>query len=571
MSERTNDRPGAGGPQAGTASADAHVELLSRDEVEPPAPGPPPGRAGLPALLRWSWRQLTSMRTALVLLFLLALAAVPGSALPQRPRNPSDVSGFFESNPQVAPILDRLGLFNVFGSPWFAAIYLLLFVSLTGCVVPRSWRHVKALRARPPRAPRNLGRLPVSGRWETDLAPAEASGAAASVLRRRRFRVDTDGPAVAAEKGYLRETGNLIFHLGLLALLVAVAAGELFGYHGRVLVVEDEGFANTRTSYSSYTPGQFVGPASMQPFTLDLLDFRASYVRGGSQHGQPEDFEATVRYRGTPEAAADREIIGVNDPLVIEGTKVYLLGHGYAPTFRVRDGQGNVAYEGAVPFLPRNTGNFTSDGVIKAPDAEPEQLAFTGLFTPTTIPSQGPISAFPGPVNPTVTLLAHKGDLRVSAGVSESVFDLDASGLTRVKAQQLSSGETMNLPDELGSITFTGYKEWAGLRVTDDPAKRWALGSALVVLVALLLTLGVRRRRVWVRASRGSQGRTVVEAGGLTRGDGARAFHDEFTELAEELRSRTEGARDRGSGQPTAEGTDRAADRRGPGDSTDRE
>lgn len=549
MSERTNDRPGAAKAGAGSSGAEAHTELLPRDEVEPPAPGPPPGRAGLPVLLRWSWRQLTSMRTALVLLFLLALAAVPGSVLPQRSRDPSAVSGFFDSNPQLAPILDGLGLFNVFGSSWFAAIYLLLFVSLTGCVVPRSWRHLKALRARPPRAPRNLARLPVSSRWETDLSPAEASEATASVLRQRRFRVDTDGPAVAAEKGYLRETGNLIFHLGLLALLIAVAAGELFGYHGRVLVVEGEGFANTRTSYASYTPGQFVGPANMQPFTLDLLDFRATYVRGGSQHGQPDDFEAAVHYRATPEAERKREVVGVNDPLVVDGTKVYLLGHGYAPTFRVRDGQGNVAYEGAVPFLPRNTGNFTSDGVIKAPDAEPEQLAFSGLFTPTTMPSQGPISAFPAALNPTVTLLAYKGELLVSSGVTESVYDLDTSGLTRVKAQQLRPGQTMNLPDDLGSITFTGYKEWAGLRVTDDPAKRWALVSALTVLVALLLTLWVRRRRVWVRASRGTQGRTVVEAGGLTRGDAARAFQDEFAALAQRMRDRT--------GEPPQPGDDR--------------
>ena len=38
--------------------------------------------------LRWMWRQLTSMRTALILLFLLALAAVPGSVFPQRGVSP---------------------------------------------------------------------------------------------------------------------------------------------------------------------------------------------------------------------------------------------------------------------------------------------------------------------------------------------------------------------------------------------------------------------------------------------------------------------------------------------------
>lgn len=536
MTEHTDKRV-AGGAVADPDFADPSTDLLGRDEVEPPLPGARPGSTGPLPLLRWGWRQLTSMRTALVLLFLLALASVPGSVLPQRSRNPSDVAAYFEQHPQLAPILDRLWMFDVFSSPWFAAIYLLLAISLIGCIIPRSMRHAKVLRARPPEAPRNLTRLPVSARWETDESPEEAVLAARKVLRGKRFRVDATAATVAAEKGYLRETGNLIFHVALLLLLFSVAAGELFGYYGKVLVVEDEAFANTRTSYASYTAGSFVGPSSMQPFTFHLEDFRASYIRGGRQHGQPKDFEATVRYQATPVDPQERTVIGVNDPLVIDGTKVYLLGHGYAPTFTVRDGQGNVAFKGAVPFLPRNPSNFTSDGVVKVPDAKPKQLAFAGMFTPTTMPSKGPISAFPAPVNPTATLLAYKGELLVSTGVSQSVFELETIGLTKLKSQQLSPGDTMVLPDDLGKITFTGYKQWAGLRVTDDPAKRWALASALLILTALLLTLGVRRRRVWVRATREPDGRTVVEAGGLTRGDAARGFDEEFATLTERMRA----------------------------------
>lgn len=84
--------------------------------------------ARLAAAIRNGWRQLTSMRTALVLLFLLALAAIPGSVLPQRSVSIEQVGRYFAAHPELAPVLDRLGGFDVYGSPWFSAIYLLLFV-----------------------------------------------------------------------------------------------------------------------------------------------------------------------------------------------------------------------------------------------------------------------------------------------------------------------------------------------------------------------------------------------------------------------------------------------------------
>ena len=102
------------------------------------------------------------MRTALILLFLLALASVPGSLFPQRGTSPLRVSQYLRDHPDAGPILDRLYLFDVFASPWFGAIYLLLFISLTGCVVPRLKVHYQELRSLPPEAPRNLNRLPVN-------------------------------------------------------------------------------------------------------------------------------------------------------------------------------------------------------------------------------------------------------------------------------------------------------------------------------------------------------------------------------------------------------------------------
>ncbi|MQA60793.1 MAG: cytochrome C biogenesis protein ResB, partial [Actinophytocola sp.] len=89
------------------------------------------------------------MRTALILLFLLALAAMPGAMLPQRSLNAPKVDEYIAENGWWGTLLDQLGFFAVYGSVWFSAIYLLLMVSLVGCLLPRSLEYVKSMRAKP--------------------------------------------------------------------------------------------------------------------------------------------------------------------------------------------------------------------------------------------------------------------------------------------------------------------------------------------------------------------------------------------------------------------------------------
>ena len=160
-----------------------------------------PGSAG--GGLRYLWTQLTSMRTALVLLFALALAAIPGSLVPQRRVSPVRVTDFLTEHPTLGPIYDKVGLFGVYTSPWFSAIYLLLFVSLVGCIIPRVGVYARALRARPPRTPRNLARLPAyatadtADHGSTGVLDRAASRAPAPALPGRRQRATAWRPSAA--------------------------------------------------------------------------------------------------------------------------------------------------------------------------------------------------------------------------------------------------------------------------------------------------------------------------------------------------------------------------------------
>jgi cytochrome c biogenesis protein len=494
---------------------------------------------------RWFWRQLTSMRVALILLFLLSLAAVPGSLVPQTDKNPTKVEDFHKAHTVLAPIYDHLQLFHVYTSVWFSAIYILLFTSLAGCIVPRSWQFVGQLRARPPRAPRRLDRMPAYTTWRTDADPGQVLTAARGLLGKKRFRVEADTGALAAEKGYLREAGNLMFHIALIVLLLAFATGQLWRSEGGALVIQGNGgFANTLVQYDDFSHGSLFDTSDLEPFSFQLDDFHAQYIKSGPNKGTPIVYKAGVTVKKSPGAKPEMTSIEVNEPLHIGDTKVYLIAHGFAPVVTVTDGQGNTAYHGPVAFLPQDT-NLTSVGVVKVPDAfgkngKVDQLAFQGFFVPTFggATAQGMRSQSPKLKYPVMLLTAYHGDLGLDSGVPQNVYQLDTDHMKQFKAgdgspfkQALRPGDTMKLPNGAGSLTFDGIKQWANFQINHEIGAGWALGGALAAIVGLAGSLFIQRRRVWVRAVTGDDGRTTVEMAGLGRSESAR-LPNELGDLA---------------------------------------
>lgn len=512
-----------------------------------PRPVPPKGSGWLGAARR-GWRRLTSMRTALVLLFLLALASVPGSLLPQRPLNQAKVDRYFAEHPALAPALDRFGLFDVFAAPWFAAIYLLLFLSLVGCLVPRIRQHAQAARSAPPPAPRNLHALPESATYEVDTDPDEAARRARSVLRGWRVvtRREPGGVVtVAAEKGHLHETGNLVFHFALTALLIGIAVGRVWGYQGTVLVEEGKGFCNSVALYDSFRPGRLVSGDDLTPFCVDRLEnFTARYEPDGT----PASFRADITYTTGVDGVERTYPLEVNRPLRLDGVRAYLVSHGFSPRFTVRTPSGQVFRDVSAPFLPQNA-QLLSEGVVKLPDARPRQLALYGLFAPTAIDvGGGELASFSArPAAPAVAIVVYRGNLGIDSGVPQSVYTVDEDQVERgalevAGRKNLAPGQSLELADGT-RISFDGYREWASLQVSRDPGQTTVFGAAVFVVLGLLLSLAVRRRRLWLRLSPDpvterdkvdTRSRTLVAVGGLARTD-AGSFTPEFARLVERL------------------------------------
>jgi cytochrome c biogenesis protein len=511
---------------------------------------------------RWFWRQLTSMRVALLLLFMLSLAAIPGSLIPQSGQDESRVADFVRRHDTLGPLYEKLGLFHVYSSVWFSAIYILLFVSLIGCIVPRTWQFVGQLRGRPPGAPKRLTRLPAYATWRTETAPEQVREAALKALKKHRFRAHLAGDAVAAEKGYLREAGNLAFHIALIVMLVAFAWGQLYRSEGNKLIVEGGGFANTLTQYDDFKSGNLFTAEDLNPFSFDLNSFRGTYETSGPNKGTPRVYEASVDYAVGADGKRRSTRIEVNRPLEIGDSKVYLVSHGYAPVITIKDGRGKVVFQDPAPLLPLDS-NVTSTGAIKVMDGytdaegEWDQLGIQAFFLPTYGgKNTAVVSQFPALLNPVLNLEPYHGDLRVNAGIPKSVYQLDKSKLKGFKdskgaqvRENLRIGESMTLPNGAGTITFDGVKEWAGFQITQQPGSGWALGGAITAVLGLAGSLFIQRRRVWVRAVAGPDGVTVVEMAGLGRSESAKV-PEELGELASVLYDQAPGKSDAPEAEP---------------------
>ncbi|OLB66261.1 MAG: hypothetical protein AUI10_03185 [Actinobacteria bacterium 13_2_20CM_2_72_6] len=511
------------------------MSTVDERELAPPEPpGIGPGKA-LVALGRRSWRWLTSMRTALILLFLLAVAAIPGSLLPQRNVSAEKVRDYYVAHPKLAPLFDRVGGFDVFASAWFSAIYLLLFISLVGCLVPRFRSHVVALFRVPPDAPSRLDRLPAhADGLAPQGGPAEEAARLRAVLRKRRFRAVVrpqpgGGFTVSAEKGYLKETGNVLFHFALLALLLGMAFGSWYGYRADRVVVQgaDQGFCNTLQQYDEYGLGARVGPRDLEPFCLTLDEFQARFL----DSGEPADYRATVSVSDGPSSST--HVIKVNDPLRLSRARVYLVGHGYAPMLRYTDRYGH-AQTVVAPFLYLDN-NKTSSGLVSFPDANraspvKDQVAFAGVYVPTSDGTHD-VSVFPTERNPVLVVTPYRGDLGVDSGVPRSVYTLDQRQIDTGKLRAMSAplrlrpGDSAKL-DDGSTVEFLGTRPWTALSVRYDPGETIVLAGAICLLLGLLTSLTGRRRRIWFRVPPDGP----VSAGALARSEYP-GFQAEFDAL----------------------------------------
>lgn len=481
------------------------------------------------------WRNLRSMRTALVLLLLLAAGSVIGSLLPQIPNTPRAVGQWLADHELLGPLLLRAGFFDVYGSWWFVLITTLLFVSLAACLIPRTRALARAARQRPVQA-RELDGFPQHRTLRVEAEADDVAGVAARLLRRRRFRVAREGRAVAAEKGIAREAGSLLFHWAFFLLIVGVIVGKGTGFSGYAVVTEGETWIDAQANYDGrvrtgrYFAGSFSG------LRLELLDFEARYRRSGI----PLDFASRVRVADRHGRALGVREVGVNRPVVIEGIRIFQSGFGWAPVVTAAvDGEPmwsspiEMRRDDPPRGLPADAMPWR--GAIKLLAPDPDVMVTLELW-----PDYRAFAAQRITGRPVSMLVAFDPYIRFSvyegAIVDPSRASFDPTGMRLVERGDLRAAatETVSVPGvgEL-ALAFPELREYSELLISRDVGIPLVLAAAILVLVGLLPALFVSRRKLWVRVEPSADA-SIVTAGGfaLQRKD---AFEEEFASIVRAL------------------------------------
>jgi cytochrome c biogenesis protein len=472
---------------------------------------------------RAGWRRLRTMKTAIILLLLLAAASAVGSLIPQRPVNEFAVARWKLAHRAWASPAEHLGLFDVYGSAWFTVIYALLLVSVLGCLVPRYRAFVKAVLSRPG-TNTSLSQFR-NYRYGVSRMEAEAAlTGAARVLRRRRFRLARGDGTIAGEKGHLREGGSLLFHTAFFVLIVGIALARGFGFTGQSAIVEGARFTDTRVGYDSISSGRFFNER-FRGFSVHLDRFDVSWYA----NGVPKDFVSHVKIIDQSRVVRTGTV-RVNHPIDYRGVTMYQLAWGWAPRVQVYQ-RGMLIADNYVVFLqdPR-TQNW--HGVVKVPSVKSAQLGLEMFFFNDVELSAGnvPVNASPYPRRPFIFYQEWRGDLGLT--VPQSIYELDKTALVKSTSGALALGGAEKLGDGL-EVRFPELRKYSVLQMTSNPGAWVLFAAAVLILAGLLPALYSSRRRIWVRAiPRGGAVRIEVAGHALQK---KAAFEEEFTAIVREL------------------------------------
>jgi len=309
---------------------------------------------GIELKTRRSWlaetvELVSSMRFAISLLVILAIAAIVGTVLRQGDIMPNYVNQF---GPFWYEVFRKLGLYTVYTSWWFLLILLVLIVSTSLCVIRNAPKMMRDMRSwRDSVREESLRNFHHKAEWIAPLDARALAEQSAVRLGHAGYKVKIvekeHGTLVAAKKGAGNKFGYIFAHTAIIVILLGgMLDSELpirmqqwfFGktpYMGGGLISDVP--AQHRLSVNNPTyrgnillaEGQIGRVATIQqasgsllqelPFDIELKKFNIDFY----STGMPKLFASEVLVHDRELGKTFPATIKVNEPLIYKGVAVY--------------------------------------------------------------------------------------------------------------------------------------------------------------------------------------------------------------------------------------------------------
>jgi cytochrome c biogenesis protein len=324
---------------------------------------------------------VSSMRFAITLLVMIAIAAMIGTVMQQNQAAPNYVNQF---GPFWFDIFRKLGLYTVYSAWWFLLILAILIVSTSLCIARNAPKMLRDMRSwRENVREESLRNFHHKTEWTAGGSAVALASQTAQRLGNAGYSVKlvdkTGGVLVAAKKGAANKFGYIFAHSAIVIILLGglldsdlpIRFQQWFmgktPYMGAGLISQIPpqhrlGLGNPSFRGNTMIPeGQNSSTAILQqangvlvqelPFTIHLNKFNVDFY----STGMPRLFASEVVIRDNETGKSFPASIKVNQPLVYRGVAVYQSG--------IEDGGSKLKLTG-YPMLGNADKAFAIEGEV---------------------------------------------------------------------------------------------------------------------------------------------------------------------------------------------------------------
>ncbi|WP_320663823.1 cytochrome c biogenesis protein ResB [Prochlorococcus sp. MIT 1223] len=253
--------------------------------------------------------KLSNLKTAIILLIVIAIASAIGTAIPQGESSQSYIEIYGE-HPLLGIVNGNLLLFfqfdHIYSSYWFLILLIWLGLALIACSWRRQWPMLKsALRWVDYKSSKQVSKLAVS-QTIPSIGSTNNLDKLSKILKEEGWDVNQKDNRIAARKGVIGRVGPLLVHLGLILLMIGSIFGVLNGQKVERFLAPDRSL-------------DLITSNGDNQLSVKLKEFQIDR----DPVGRPSQFHSKIEIKDIINQAIFLKEVSVNHPIRFKGITIY--------------------------------------------------------------------------------------------------------------------------------------------------------------------------------------------------------------------------------------------------------